>query len=175
MNPQHSSGAAPSTAGRWFDRLLFGLACLAGAIIVLIELAIGFEVIARYFFNRPTRWVVEFSEYGLLFIAFLAGAWVLKEEGHVRVEMLVETLSPALRKRVFVITSIAGALMCATLAWVSATYTWQLYEQGEVLFRSVVIPKWPLLAIVAIGMALLAVQFLRCALRGQTAPSSAGF
>ncbi len=136
-------------------------------IVVAITCAIFYEVISRYFFNKPSAWVVQFSEYGLVFIGFLAAAWVLRDEAHVKVEMLTELLSPAARRRIFAITSWVGALMCGILAWVSSTYTWELYERGEMIFRSIITPKWPMLAVVTLGFALLCVQFLRRALGGE--------
>lgn len=156
-----------SAAGRAFDRLLWILACVAAAIIVAVTCAILYEVLARYFFNRPSRWVVQFSEYGLVFIGFLACAWVLREEAHVKVEMLTDMLTPPVRARLFAITSWVGAAMCAILAWVSATYTWELYERDEMIFRSIITPKWPMLAVVTLGIGLLAIQFARRAVGGE--------
>ncbi|MDP3768569.1 MAG: TRAP transporter small permease subunit, partial [Dehalococcoidia bacterium] len=75
--------------GRAFDRVIMALNYLAGGILLFMAGAVLYEVFMRYLFNQPTRWVIEFSEYMLLYMALLAGAWVLKQEGHVRVEMLV--------------------------------------------------------------------------------------
>lgn len=158
---------AGTAAGRWFDRLLWLLACVAAAIVVAIACAIFYEVISRYFFNKPSRWVVQFSEYGLVFLGFLAAPWVLRDEAHVKVEMLTELISNGARQRMFAITSWVGALMCGILAWVSAIYAWELYERGEMIFRSIITPKWPMLAVITLGLALMAIQFVRRALAGE--------
>ena len=172
IEPALPPGAAGAgfgrAAARWFDRLLFALAVVAAAIVALVALAIGFEVVMRYFLNRPTRWVIEFSEYALVYIAFLGGAWVLREDSHVSVELLVDALPREARRWLRVVTSLLGAAICATIAWVSTSYTYELYESGEVLFRSLQTPKWAILAIIPAGMVLLAIQFLR---RAFTAPA----
>ncbi len=94
---------------------------LAVIIVAALAICVGLEVVMRYFFGAPTRWVIEFSEYSLLWLAFLAGAWILRAEGHVRVEMLTETLSPRWQRRAHFVTSWLGAGVCAVFCWVSAT------------------------------------------------------
>ena len=174
--PPGAAGAGlVRAAARWFERLLFALAVLAAAIVALIALAIGFEVVMRYFLNRPTRWVIEFSEYALVYVAFLGGAWVLREDAHVRVELLVDALPREARRWLHVVTSFVGAAICATIAWVGATYTYALFESGEMLFRTAQTPKWAILVIIPVGMALLAIQFLRHAFSGRTAGPGGGY
>lgn len=151
-------------AARWLDRVTFALAVLAVAILVALVCGVTFEVVMRYAFGRPTRWVIEFSEYALVYLAFLGGAWVLREEGHVKVELLIETLSERNRRRFHVVTSWIGAAVCALFCWVSIDYVAGIYESGEVLFRSVQVKKWAVMAVIPLGLALIALQFVRRAL-----------
>jgi TRAP-type C4-dicarboxylate transport system permease small subunit len=147
--------------GRWFDRVLNGLSWGAGIILVVMGGSILIEIVMRYLFNRPTRWVVEFSEYMLLYMAFLAGAWVLRSEGHVKVDMLVEVLPPRAQAVLYRATSWVGALVCGLFFGFSATFTWETFETGEVLFRAVHVPKWAVLAVIPVGLLLLTLQFIR--------------
>jgi TRAP-type C4-dicarboxylate transport system permease small subunit len=138
---------------------------LAVAILVALVASVALEVVMRYFFNRPTRWVVEFSEYALLWVAFLGGAWVLREEAHVKVEMLVEILPPRTREITHIITSLVGMMTCALFCWVSTAFIVELYDSGEVLFRSIQVKKWAVMSVMAPGLLLLTLQFMRRALR----------
>ena len=161
--------------GRALDVLLRAMAYLAGVIVVAMVVAVSYEVVMRYAFNRPTRWVIELCEYALVYIGFLSCAWVLREEGHVKVDFMLEMLSPAARRFFHVLTSYIGALVCATVAWTGAVYVYGLFVSGEELFRSLQVPKWTILVVVPIGMALLALQFLRRATTREVIGQGAGF
>jgi TRAP-type C4-dicarboxylate transport system permease small subunit len=147
--------------GRAFDRLIIGLSYLAGGILLFMGAAVLYEVFMRYLFNAPTRWVIEFSEYMLLYMALLAGAWVLKGEGHVKVEMLVDALPRKARAVLHVVTSWVGAFVCALFFWYSASLVLEQFMTGEVLFRAVHVPKWAVLVSIPIGLLLLTAQFIR--------------
>lgn len=53
-----------------------------------LTIAVGYEILARYFFNAPTLWVFDFSiqMYGATFM--MAGAYALAVQSHVRADML---------------------------------------------------------------------------------------
>lgn len=154
------------SASRVLDFVIVACAVLAVAILVALVASVALEVVMRYFFNQPTRWVVEFSEYALLWVAFLAGAWVLREEAHVKVEMVVDLLPPRTREITHIIVSLVGMLTCALFCWVSTVFIVELYDSGEVLFRSIQVRKWAVMSVMAPGLLLLTLQFMRRAWRG---------
>jgi TRAP-type C4-dicarboxylate transport system permease small subunit len=147
--------------GRALDVAMIAFAALAVTIVVALVASVCLEVVMRYFLGVPTRWVVEFSEYALLWLAFLAAAWILRHEGHVKVEMLVEALPPGAQRALHVVVSLVAAAVCALFCWVSASYVLEVRGTGEVLFRSVQLPKWAVMAVMPPGLALLALQCLR--------------
>lgn len=152
-------------AGRVVDGLITAF-CIAAVVIVAgLAVCVGLEVGMRYFLGTPTRWVVEFSEYALLWLAFLSGAWILREEGHVRVELLTELLSPRWQRWMHSATSLLGAAVCAVYCWVSTSYVAEIRASGEILFKSMPIEKWLVMAVMPPGLALLAIQFVRRAFR----------
>lgn len=148
-------------AGALFDRTLNLLLIPAGAILVFILLSITVEVIMRYFFNRPLTWVVEISEYGLLYITFLGAAWELREEGHARVDAVLSRLPPKIRALVNTVTSTAGTTVCVILLWQGALVTWENFQMGYLTQTILEVPKYYILAIVPVGSLLLVIQFLR--------------
>lgn len=147
------------------DGLITACGLLAAVIVAALAGCVALEVVMRYFFGAPTRWVIEFSEYALLWLAFLAGAWILRAEGHVRVEMLTEALSPRWQRRTHFVTSWVGAGVCAVLCWTTTAYVLRVRETGEILFKSVPVEKWEIMAVMPPGLALLAIQFARRAFR----------
>jgi TRAP-type C4-dicarboxylate transport system permease small subunit len=156
------------------DILITACGVLAVIIVAALAFCVGLEVVMRYFFGAPTRWVIEFSEYALLWIAFLAGAWILRQEGHVRVEMLTEMLSPRAQKILHAITSWLGAAVCGVFCYVSTVYLIRIIESGEMLFKSVPIERWTVVAVIPPGLALMAIQFVRRAFKPPPAAGLAG-
>jgi TRAP-type C4-dicarboxylate transport system permease small subunit len=161
-------------AERLLDFAIDAFVLAAAVILAALFVCVSAEVVMRYFIGRPTRWVNEFSEYALLWLAFLAGPWVLREEAHVKVEMLTDALSPEWRRKLHVTTSLVGAAVCALFCWVSTAYVLEVFGTGEFLFKSVQLPKWAVMAVMPPGLALLAIQFVRRALGPPQAPASIG-
>jgi TRAP-type C4-dicarboxylate transport system permease small subunit len=160
-------------AGRLLDVVIDAFALVAVLILVALVACIGLEVVMRYFFGQPTRWVNEFSEYALLWLAFLAGPWVLRDDAHVKVEMLTDALPPQWQHGLHVATSLIGAAVCALFFWVSIEYVLEIRNTGELLFKSLVIEKWVVMAIMPPSLALLALQFIQRAWRTPRPPAVA--
>jgi len=144
-----------------FDRTLDFLTYLAGVLLVLIVLFIGTEVMSRLLLNRSQIWVMEFSEHFLLYITFLATAWVLRREGHVRMEFLLTRLKPRAQALLNTVTFTVSAMLCLVIAWYGAEITWDMFQRGVPRATMLETPMAPLLAIIVVGHFLLFVQFLR--------------
>jgi len=146
---------------RLFDKTLKFLTYLAGVILVFITLCVTFDVIMRYVLNRPSRWVVDISEYALVFILFLSAGWTLAKEGHVEISLLVEALPKGVQRTLKIITSAIGALVCGLLLWKSIDLIWELYKAKDLFFKALVIPKWTVFTVIPIGFLTLFLQFIR--------------
>ena len=144
-----------------FDRALGLMAILAGVIIVFMLLSVSGSVVGRYFFSRPIPWITEISEFLLLYITFLMAAYLLKREGHVRVDILVNYLRPRTQAILGVVTSIIGAAACLVLAWYGALETWEQWSRGTYTAEIPNLPNGPILVIIPIGSFLFFIQFLR--------------
>ena len=66
-------------------------------LIVAITIIEVREVVARYIFGKPTDWSWELSTilYGIFFV--MGGAWVLKEQRHVRTDIFYARLSSKMK------------------------------------------------------------------------------
>jgi len=117
----------------------------------------------RYFLNRPTVWTVEVTEYALLFLTFLGAAWVLKNEGHVRRDAVLNRLNPINRALLLTITSAIGAIVCLVLFLVTAESTYDVFQRGVHIASVLEPPKALILGVIPIGSFLLFIQFLRMA------------
>ena len=95
----------------WFSEILAEIGLLALLILVFRE------VVARYFFSRPTIYSVEVSEYLLIFVTFMCVGWVLKENRHVRMLALHTRLSRSTQAYMEFFSCLLIMVFCAILVW----------------------------------------------------------
>ena len=115
----------------------------------------------RYFLNRPQAWVLEYAEFGIVWFTFLSAAWILKREGHVKVDILVNQLSRRNQALLGSITSIIGVILCFSLTVYGVQVTWYSFQKNLSLFTYLRTPQGPVYAIIPAGGFLLFIQFLR--------------
>ena len=123
--------------------------------------SVNYEVVMRYFLNSPTAWVVNFTEYSMLYLVFLSVPLVLARERHVKLDFLLNSLSPKVQRTLNTVTSLVGAISCAVLFWYSLQITSRALELNSVIVAAILTPKWIILAIMPVGSFFLTVQFLR--------------
>ena len=144
-----------------FDRSLDFLAWLAIILLVFITLAIGVGVLIRWLSGHSMLWVTEISEHALVYITFLATAWVLKREGHINLETVLERLKPRTQALLNIITSLMGAIMSLAIARYGVQAAWEFYELAHYLATPLRPPTFLLVAVIPLGGVLLFIQFLR--------------
>lgn len=149
-----------SLARKW-EALLTGLGHLAAILTAVMTLAVVYEVVARYFFKRPTSWAVDLTEYALLYVTFLGAAWVLRDGAHIRVEFLVERLGPRLQLALSTVISLVAAAVVAVLMWKGFEVTWVAYVRGQAMLKPWRVSRWLLMLPIALGSLLLMIEFLR--------------
>ena len=145
-----------------FDRTISYAAFLAASLLVFTMLSVSAEVVQRYLFNRTIPWLLEVIENLLLFITLLASAWVLKKEGHVKLDLLLNYLSPRNQALLNTLSSIIGAIVFLVVTWYSVETTIKLYQLGYYDVETILqTPKWILLTVIPFGSFLLFIQLLR--------------
>jgi len=144
-----------------FDLTVDILGVCAVILILFVMFSVTFEVIMRYFLKRPTIWVVELTSYSLLYIAFLGAAWVLKIEGHVKIDLVLNHLSPKASAFLNSITSMICALTCLVIFWYSGKTTLDALQTNYLSATELETPKWIILSVIPVCSIILAVQFMR--------------
>ncbi|MCB2191171.1 MAG: TRAP transporter small permease [Deltaproteobacteria bacterium] len=144
-----------------FDGLVTAGAAAAGLIFLFMMVVVCVDVIMRYWFQSPMGWVVEVCEYLLLYVTFLGAAWLLRRNGHVRVDLIYFYLSDKSIARLKLITAIAGTLACAILFIIGCESTVDAYIRGNPEIKTLSIPKWTLLWVIPYGSLMLTIQFAR--------------
>ena len=145
-----------------FDRCNDVFAVFGQVLIAFLMISVTYSVILRYFFHSSVFGLFESWEYSILYITFLGAAWLLREEGHVSMDLLLIRLEDYAQSVLNAITSMVGAIACLTLAWYSTQQFMMIFEQGLRLVRGeLYAPKWIIFIIIPLGSYLLSIQFLR--------------
>jgi len=147
--------------GGLFDKILLFLFWLAGGLLMFATVGTCIDVILRYSLNRPIHWMLEITEYIMLYIPFLCAAVVLKEEGHIRVDLLINRFSRKNRTWVNILTSLVGGIIMLAYTWFGAQTTLDAYRRGVPSLESLRTPVFLILMIIPIGSFLFTIQFLR--------------
>jgi TRAP-type C4-dicarboxylate transport system permease small subunit len=126
-------------------RALNGLFAAAGALAALMVLAIFVLMIAASvgrLLEWRVGWVNDVVSWLCAAAAFLAMAHAFKHGDFVRVTLLLEKLSPPVRRTFETVCLLVAALGIGYLAWWAARYTWESYVFNDIANNMVAIPMW---------------------------------
>jgi TRAP-type C4-dicarboxylate transport system permease small subunit len=144
-----------------FDHIVTILIIIACILLAVMTLSIGFNVIFRYFKWFSFPWVVEVTPWMLLYVVFLGASWVLKEDGHVKLEIVSDLLKPKTNAAMSFGTSIVGAFVCLILCWYGAEVTLENLQKGTFNPAAIRFPNFAILMAIPIGSFFLFIEFLR--------------
>ncbi len=131
---------------------------IAAVSIIIMAVIICYDVGMRYFFNKPTHWAIEYSQYLMLAVIFLPLALVQKEKRHITVELFTNYLSPKIRTTLSeLIIPILCLLVTCALLWQFAMLSYTLFGYHEVSTSALRVPLFPISLILVIGTLLLLV------------------
>jgi len=143
------------------DRLNYLMAWVAGGLLVYAILSVAYNVFARYFFHSPVVWILEISEYCVLYLVFLGAAFVLQHEGHVRVDLLLNSLSSGQQALLNALTSIVGAAVCLILTIYGVRVTWDAFINHVPTLEFLKAPYFLIVMVIPISSLFLTIQFSR--------------
>ncbi len=151
-----------------WEGLVNGLVLFACFLIAADCLLIVVDVTLRNLKLQPPAYTVALTEYSLLYITMAAAPWLVRERAWIVVEVLYRRASPAVRGRLDRVIFSLCAIVSGIVAVLACILAVEGAMRGEVEMRSLDMPRWALFAPVALGFAMMAVEFLRCLLRGDS-------
>jgi TRAP-type C4-dicarboxylate transport system permease small subunit len=137
------------------------MAVAAGLIFLFILLLVCYDVIMRYIFHNPTGWSLEVCEYLLVYLTFLGSPWLLREGGHVNVDILFFFLPKGLIPIIKIATLLVATIALFILFIFSAEATWDLYQRGATEIKILTVPKWILFWVIPCGSLFLGIESCR--------------
>lgn len=151
-----------------FARINLICAIIGATLLFGIAAIVCFEVVGRAL-GAPSRlWVIEVSEYALLFITFLGAPYLLQLNRHVVMDLLMNGLTGTQKKISELVTALIGLFVCAVLTFVGIDVVLDQFQNGT---REVTVMRpqsWWITASMPLGTGLMAVQFLDMVLRSFT-------
>jgi TRAP-type C4-dicarboxylate transport system permease small subunit len=139
---------------------------VAGTLLILLmAIAVNFDIVGRDFFNRPIPGVNEFIGLSIVAVVFLQMANTLQEDRHISNDIFIRLIAvshPRLSAGIYCAFHLIGALLMAVIV----VYVWPIvlenYRGGYYAGTAGVIeiPIWPFMAVIVVGAAATAVQFL---------------
>ncbi len=145
----------------FLDRVMKGLAWFAGWLMTATIVMVCLDVLMRYFFNDPIPGVLQFSEYVLLYMPFLAAGYVLKEESHIKIDIVLIRLSPGTQAFLNMVTSILCFAVLMVLFYYGAFITLDYFIRGVPVLKYYKIPEFLVVMVIPFGCFIFALQFIR--------------
>lgn len=112
-------------ADRLWGRLLWLLMAVTSVYIGLIMVAIVYQTVFRSMGWEYTPLAFTFIEYGFVYMLFLGSPWLVRNRGHIYIEILTAVLGPRTRT----ILSRVIVLFCAIICFVWAWYSYKLFAE----------------------------------------------
>src|SRR5256886_9021705 len=145
--------------------VLYGMAIAAGFLMAAMMVVICLDVVLRNLGYQSSAHFFTFTEYALLAVPCLGAPWLVREKGHIYVEILLMALSPRWRAALTSLIGIACVAVCAIMAWYGFAVTIGDFLQNEKDVRSLDMPRWIVVGFIPLSFTMMAVEFLRFLIR----------
>ncbi len=144
-----------------YDAVLVFMALIAAGTLVWLMISVVVSVVMRNIGVQPWAWLFTSAEYGILYMTMLGAPWLVRERGHVHIELVTAALGPGLRR----IVSRGVALGCVIVSLILAWYGLELFltnvERNDYDVRAYFYPRWLLTITFPIAFSFMAIEFAR--------------
>ncbi|MFZ9506252.1 MAG: TRAP transporter small permease [Burkholderiaceae bacterium] len=137
------------------------MAVAAALLMVAVMITICLDVLIRNLDRQPSAHFFTFSEYALLLIPCLGAPWLVREKGHVYVELLLMTLKRPARKWFLRAIGLLCVAICLTMAWYGFEVTMLDWVQNNKDVRSFDAPRWAIVMWIPISFLFMGLEFVR--------------
>ncbi|TSA14663.1 MAG: TRAP transporter small permease [Betaproteobacteria bacterium] len=129
------------------------------ALLLTVMTLISFtQVVARYVFNYSFVWALELVTYLFAWLIFLGMSYGVRVGGHIGVDALVKSLSPAAARAVGIVATVLCMVYAVIVFYGGWIYVAKMMEIG-IMAQDIPIPQWVPRLILPIGYGLLFLRF----------------
>ena len=144
-----------------YRMLIDGMALVAGLTLVWLMISVILSVLMRNFGLQPFAWLFTSAEYGLLYMTMLGAPWLVREKGHVHIELVTAALPDGPRRILSRLVSAACVVVCLILTWKGIDLVLTNIERNDYDTRAYYYPRWLLTVAFPLSFGLMAVEFSR--------------
>lgn len=146
---------------RAYDGLVTAMALVAAIMLVWLMVATIASVAMRNAGAQPFAWLFTSTEYALLYMTMLGAPWLVRERGHVHIELVTAALPERARAAVSRAVAALCVAVCLVLAWHGAGLVATNLARGDFDVRAYFFPRWMLTIAFPVSFGLMAVEFAR--------------
>lgn len=146
---------------RLYDRLVDALAVLSGLMLIWLMIAVVTSVFIRNIGAQPPAWLFSSTEYSMFYLTLLGAPWLVREKGHVFVEIAITRLPLSLLSVLSRVVMFICAAISLVLAWKGIELVISNVQNGDYDVRFYFIPMWIFTITYPISFSLMAVEFTR--------------
>jgi TRAP-type mannitol/chloroaromatic compound transport system permease small subunit len=144
---------------RGVDKVSEAIGKFAGYVVLACCLVSAGNAAVRYTFNYSSNAWLEIQWYMFAFVVLLGAAHTLRNNEHVRVDLIYGSVSPRKRLWIDVIGIIFFLLpACLYLAWLSWPVFLLSFKESEISANAGGLIRWPVKLIIVAGFVLIALQ-----------------
>jgi TRAP-type mannitol/chloroaromatic compound transport system permease small subunit len=148
---------------RFTDRISDYVGYLAAALIFVMGATLMFDAFTRNIVNMPVHWAVELTQFTLAAYYFMGGAFTLKNNAHVRMDLFYSSLSERGRAKIDLAASVCLIfyLVVTLIGGISSLqYAIETNERRFSIWNPSVIPIKALLVVCLVLMLMQAVSLV---------------
>jgi TRAP-type C4-dicarboxylate transport system permease small subunit len=182
--PRADGGAPVGAAGRLLDGALAALAIAAGLLLLGVTVLVTVDVLGRlpgrlgdtWLFTTaipalfgPVRahdlgftlpWTTEVTEYALYWMTFLGAPWVLRQGGHISIDIVIQSIGAAGRAVVTRVVAVLGAAITGVLLYYGTAVVRKAAAEGTTIVKTLTVAEWIVFAPLPVTSLLLLLVFL---------------
>jgi C4-dicarboxylate transporter, DctQ subunit len=144
-----------------YNAALYGMAWCAGFLMAAMMVVICLDVALRNLGYQSSAHFFTFTEYALLMVPCMGAPWLVREKGHIYVEILLLSLRPRLQAAMTVLIGLLCITVCLVIAWYGFDVTLRDYLQNEKDVRSMDFPRWMVVGFIPLSFFMMAIEFAR--------------
>lgn len=137
------------------------LSAIAALALGFLLIGICYSTFSRFLFNRPLTNLVEYSTYSLMYITFFGAPQILKNKGHISLDVITNALPERINAKLSLAVNIAGCILSCMIFYYGCLITRDHFLFKVKIMDSMGTPQYLLTMAIPIGMFFMAIQFAR--------------
>lgn len=168
--PPSGDGGRLGGVLRWWSRGVDAFAALGSIMIFVLMLMIVADILVRNAAGASLPLVAELGALTVVLIVFLQLAAAVRNDRLASTDFVLEAIGsrrPAAAALIRVVFDLVGAAVCAGIAWASWSILMRdmLHREFIGVIGVATMPTWPFRALILLGAAIAAIQFVLVAIR----------